>query len=111
MIKIKHKDAYRLELLVKHVYGCERNGIMGLVNADYFEFNPWLAAILILAPKYRKSIWSRKELPGANNFFKKYENYFSAIQSSYDASVVEDYINDLNALVRRHYRGCAFKNK
>lgn len=103
MLKIKHKEACKLEALVKRVYDCERYGIMGLADADYFEVNPLQAAILILAPKFQRSRWSRRDIPGVMEFLTKYEDYFES-DSKYDSFIVKNYINDLTKLVKRYYR-------
>ena len=103
MLRINHNEACDLEALVRRVYDCERYGIMGLADADYFEIHPLQAAILILAPKFQRSIWSRKNLPGVIEFLNKYEAYFES-DSEYNSSMVENYIDDLTKLVKRYYR-------
>ena len=103
MLRINHNEACELEALVRCVYNCDRFGIMGLADADNFEVNPWQAAILILAPKFQRSRWSRRDIPGVIEFLNKYEAYFES-DSEYNSSMVENYIDDLTKLVKRYYR-------
>lgn len=106
MIRITHDEACDLEILVRNVYGCDRFGIMGLADADYFEVNPLHAAILIFAPKFRHSRWSRKEIPDITEFLSRYDDYFTCDDNEYDAEIVDRYISELEGLIRKYYRGC-----
>lgn len=54
-MEIIHDDAVYLESLVRKVHNCERGGMAGLIDADYFEHNP-LEAILISVPLFWKNI-------------------------------------------------------
>lgn len=50
MTLINHFEATRLENIVCSVYNCKRGGLGGLANADIFEKQPFLAAVVSLSP-------------------------------------------------------------
>ena len=104
MFRINHNDAIELEHEVRRLYGCDRGGVSGMADADYFEVNPLQAAILIFAPKYRHSRWSRKEIPDITEFLSRYDNYFTGDDNEYDSEIVDRYIRELEGLIRKYYR-------
>ena len=57
---INHNDAIELENQVRKLYGCERYGIYGMVDSDYFEKKPIQAAVLVMAYLYEKGVDSDK---------------------------------------------------
>ena len=54
-MKIKHSDAIVLEGIVRRVHFCERAGMGGYIDADHFENQPFDAALIALAPLWKKA--------------------------------------------------------
>ena len=55
MFRITHNDAIELEHQVRRLYGCDRGGVSGMAEADYFEGHPIQAAVLVVSYIYAKS--------------------------------------------------------
>lgn len=103
MVRLNNKQSFKLEYLVRKVYGCERFGVMHMADADYLSINPFYAAILIFSPKYYKKPY--KEYLDIQNFIDRYEEYFHCNElPKYTSEDIDEYINELEALVRKHYR-------
>lgn len=50
-MKISHSCAYSLEMMVREIWGLHyRSHLHGRIDADHFEYDPYDAAIYILAP-------------------------------------------------------------
>ena len=109
MLRISEPYPMRLERLVRTVYHCEHFDMNGIMDADYLGMYPYHAALLIIAPKYYKaqgnSGRSKKYWNPIETFMSKYEDIFldSSIDR-FDDEIVEDFVNDLDALVTRYYR-------
>ena len=54
-MRIQHSDAILLENIVKSVFSCERASMGGYIDADHFESNPFDAALIALAPLWKKA--------------------------------------------------------
>ena len=103
MLKITSEQAYKLEFLVKRVYGCERYGVMHMADADYLGVNPFYAAILVFVPKYYKH--PQKQYADIQDFFDRYEEYFQEIDiKKYDEDIVNEFIDNMEKLIKKHYR-------
>ena len=46
---INHNDAIELERVVRELYGWDRGGASGMIDADYFGKKPIQAAVLVVA--------------------------------------------------------------
>ena len=49
MFRINHNDEIELEHEVRRLYGCDRGGVSGMADADYFEGHPIQAAVLVVS--------------------------------------------------------------
>ena len=52
MFRINHNEAIELEHQVRRLYDCDRGGVSGMVDADYFEGHPIQAAVLVVSYIY-----------------------------------------------------------
>lgn len=91
-MRISHNDAIVLEGVVRNVFGCDRAGMGGYIDADNFESNPFDAALIALAP-----LWQRTDNCVVEEFLFNWEKEFR----NNDNSVVDatNYINELEALI------------
>ena len=53
-MRISHGDAIALEIIVRHVHDCDRAGMGGYIDADHYESNPFDAALIALAPLWKR---------------------------------------------------------
>ena len=97
MYRIDHKDAIVLEHMVRRMYGCDRFGISGLADADYFERNPIQAAVLVVACIYAKE-WERNSNK-YEQFLSNYETFFDSSDETDVEEKVQQYIKELQAIV------------
>lgn len=103
MLRITDTQAMQLEYLVRAVYACERYGVAHMADADYLGLYPFHAALLILAPRLRES--KNCNTDKIVDFMDKYESTLTdSTVGKFDKDVIDYYINDLRALVRRYYR-------
>lgn len=103
MYIINHNDATELEYQVRRLYKCDRGGVSGLVDADYFERHPVQAAVLVVAYIYAKELDS--EPYQFDEFLTKYENIFEYPEESDMPAEVKNYIEELGSIVDRYQRG------
>ena len=98
-ISINHNDAIELEFLVRKLYRCDRGGISGLCDADYFQHNPFQAAILIVAYLYAKGLENEPYV--YKEFLDHYETIFDSLQTNDESIKIKDYIKELKQIVSR----------
>lgn len=67
-MRIDHSDAIVLEGIVRNVFSCERAGMGGYIDADHFELEPFDAALIALAP-----LWKRADFHEIEDFLFKWE--------------------------------------
>jgi hypothetical protein len=67
-MRIDHGDAIVLEGIVRNVFSCERAGMGGYIDADHFESEPYDAALIALAP-----LWKRTDFHEIEDFLFKWE--------------------------------------
>lgn len=96
MVKINHGDAMELEAIVRQVYGCERYGVYGLVNADVFENNPLLAITMVAS----FLCLNKLEFNKIEEAIAKYRMVFENSNGFIDDREVKEYINDLKQIVK-----------
>lgn len=100
MFIITHNNAIELEHQVRRLYGCERAGVSGLVDADYFESHPVAAAIMVVSYIYAKELnYSENEY---DEFLHKYDTIFRYPEDNDANREVENYINELSEIVDRY---------
>lgn len=74
MFRINHNDAIELEHQVRRLYGCDRGGVSGMADADYFEGHPIQAAVLVVSYIHANH---RESGPYQfDEFLNKYETIF-----------------------------------
>ena len=89
MFRINHNDAIELEYQVRRLYGCDRGGVSGMADADYFEGHPIQAAVLVVSyiDEFRSKYETIFEYPDENNAVDEVRNYIDEL-----SSIVERYI-------------------
>ena len=91
-MRIEHNDAIILECIVRGVYSCQRGGMGGYIDADHFESEPFDAALIALAPLWKKGNFCELE-----NFLFKWEHVFrKGNDNNLDPKV---FIDELDSLV------------
>lgn len=98
MFSINHNDAIELEYIVRNVYGCDRGGVSGMVDADYFDDKPIQAAVLIVAYLYAKEMISDANL--YDEFLHRYEMIFDYPEENNADNEVRNYIEDLKKITK-----------
>ncbi|MCR4911732.1 MAG: hypothetical protein K5925_04345, partial [Bacilli bacterium] len=91
-MRIDHGNAITLEHIVRKVYNCDRFGMGGYINSDHFEFSPFDAALIALAP-----LWQRIDSHTVEDFLFKWENVLRKDDRTEQS--ISDYINELDELV------------
>ena len=91
-MRINHGDAVSLEMIARKVYQCNRGGMGGYIDADHFEYSPFDAALIALAP-----LWKNIDSHSVEDFLSKWESEFC--QESSNEQSVRNYIQELDALV------------
>lgn len=100
MYRINHNDAIELEHQVRRLYKCDRAGVSGMADADYFEGNPILAAVLVVAYVHAHGLESGPYQ--YDEFLHKYEVIFEYPDENDAAKEVRNYINELGAIVDQY---------
>lgn len=67
-MRIERSDAIILEAVVRGVYGCDRGGMGGYIDADHFSSQPFDAALIALAP-----LWQRCDKETLESFLYGWE--------------------------------------
>lgn len=68
-MRIDHGAAIALESIVRSVFSCERAGMGGYIDADHFESEPFDAALIALAP-----LWKKTDFHEIEDFLFKWEH-------------------------------------
>jgi hypothetical protein len=97
MCRISHSDAIELEYQVRRLYHCNRGGVSGMADADYFERHPIQAAVLIIAYIHANGMESGPYQ--YDEFLTKYENLFEYSEKCNIRYVIKDYISELENIV------------
>ena len=90
---IDHGAAITLETIVRKVHSCDRTGMGGFIDADHFEHSPFDAALIALAP-----IWKRADFHEIEDFLFKWEHLFRDDDND-EPIDVELYVDELNSIV------------
>lgn len=91
-MRIDHGSAIILEGIVRKVHACDRAGMGGYIDADHFESEPFDAALIALAPLWKKTMPCEIE-----DFLYKWEHL---LRGEADEQVdVQAYIKELENLV------------
>ena len=93
-MKISHDYAVTLEGIVRRVHSCERSGMGGYIDADHFEPSPFDAALIALAP-----LWKRADFHEIEDFLYKWENLLRCDNN--EPVDVLSYIEELDRLVNK----------
>lgn len=97
MFRLNHNDAIELEYQVCRLYGCDRAGVSGMADADYFEGHPIQAAVLIVAYIYAKGLETGPYQ--YDEFLCKYESIFENSEEDDIEDEVKGYIKELAEIV------------
>lgn len=100
MLTINHNQAIELEYQVRRLYKCDRSGISGLAEADYFGHKPIQAAVFIIAYIYEHKLETGPYQ--YDEFLYKYENIFDNPEDNDIAKEVCNYIKDLSSIVDQY---------
>ena len=100
MFRINHNDAIKLEHQVRRLYGCDRGGVSGMADADYFEGHPIQAAVLVVSYIHANH---RESGPYQfDEFLNKYETIFEYPDENNAADEVRNYIDELSSIVEQY---------
>ena len=97
MFRINHNDAIALEREVRRLYGCDRAGVSGMADADYFEGHPIQAAVLVVAYIHAKKLENGPYQ--YDEFLCKYETIFEYPEENDAVNQVQNYIDELEKIV------------
>lgn len=91
-MRITHNEAIELEFIVRKVYDCDRGGMGGFIDADHFESSPFDAALIALAP-----LWKKMDFRSVEDFLIKWED---VLRNEDDhEQPIDDYFHELDELV------------
>ena len=97
MVRINHNDAIELEFQVRRLFNCDRSGVSGLANADYFESDPMYAAVMVVSFIHARGLQAEERQ--YDEFLAKYNGVFT-YPDEYDMSLeVKNYIADLSKII------------
>ena len=91
-MRIQHSQAVQLERIVRTVFNCDRAGMGGYIDADYFESKPFDAALIAIAP-----LWNDDNAKEVGEFLFKWDEILRCNQEN-DIDIVL-YINDLKRII------------
>lgn len=97
MFHISHNDAIELEHKVRNLYGCDRGGVSGLVDADNFEHDPFQAMVLVVSFLYARGIVT--EPLAFEELLHKYSVIFDYPDENNAKAEVRNYIEDVKKIV------------
>lgn len=100
MFRINHNDAIELEYQVTKLYGCNRGGVSGMADADYFEGYPIQAAVLVVAYIYANH--QENDPYQFNEFLHKYKIIFEYPDENNATGEVKNYIAELGDIVEKY---------
>ena len=91
-MRINHGIAIVLESIVRRVFLCDRGGMGGYIDADHFESAPFDAALIALAP-----LWKKADFHEIEDFLIKWE---TPLRTENDEAInIDLYIDELDALI------------
>ena len=93
-MRIEHSKAIALESVLRSEFQCDRAGMGGYIDADHFESNPFDAALIAIAP-----LWKRGDAKEIESFLTKWE--YALREERADSHSVDDYIDELSNLISR----------
>ncbi len=91
-MRIDHSSAIILESIVRRVHLCDRAGMGGYIDADHFEPSPFDAALIALAP-----LWKKADFHEIADFLFKWEHQLCGENGQ--SVDIQSYINELDTLV------------
>ena len=91
-MRINHGDAIVLESIVRSVFSCERGDMGGYIDADHFESEPFDAALIALAPLWKKAGFHEME-----DFLFKWEHILRKEEN--ENIDISSYIKELDDFV------------
>lgn len=100
MFNVTHSEALSLEHQVRRLYGCDRAGVSGLADADFFESHPLDAAIMVVSYIYAKGL-QRSEREYVD-FLSKYKTIFQYPDECDAKHEVTNYINELSEIINKY---------
>ena len=102
MFRIDHAYAVELEHQVRRLYHCDRSGVSGLAEADYFEGHPIQAAVLVVAYIHAHGLESGPYQ--YDEFLTKYETIFEYPDENDAENEIENYVEELSTIVDQYIR-------
>lgn len=100
MFRINHDEAIELEYQVRKLYGCDRAGVSGMADADYFEGHPIQAAVLVVAYVHAKGLEVNPYQ--YDEILNKYETIFEYPDENNARGEVRNYIDDVTEIVEKY---------
>ena len=91
-MRIDHSDAIELESIVRKIFSCQRGEMGGYIDADHFESEPFDAALIALAP-----LWKKGRFHELEDFLFKWEHVFR--KGNEDNLDPKLFVEDLDNLV------------
>ena len=93
-MRISHNDAIELENVVRQVFNCDRGGMGGYIDADHFEAQPFDAALIALAP-----LWKRCDPHELDEFLYNWE--YDLRRNEEEPVDIRVFIRELRELIER----------
>lgn len=100
MFRINHSEAIELEHIVRNLYQCNRGGVSGMADADYFEGHPIQAAVLVVAYIHAKGLETSSTQ--YDEFLCKYESIFEHLEKNDVDQEIRNYIDELEDIVNQY---------
>lgn len=97
MFTISHNDAIKLEWQVRRLYKCDRAGVSGLADADWFERRPLVAAYLVVAYIHSRGMQITETQYA--EFLCKYKTIFEYPEENDAAHEVKNYVDEITKIV------------
>lgn len=91
---------FETEHQVRRLYGCDRGGVSGMADADYFEDHPIQAAVLVVS--YIHANYRESGPYQFDEFLNKYETIFEYPDENNAADEVRNYIDKLSSIVKQY---------
>ena len=94
------REKWQSGLGSKFIHGCDRGGVSGMADADYFEGHPIQAAVLVVSYIHANH---RESGPYQfDEFLNKYETIFEYPDENNAADEVRNYIDELSSIVEQY---------
>lgn len=85
--------------MARRLYGCDRGGVSGMEDTDYFDDKPIQPAVLLVAYLYAKDLVDNPY--EYDEFLHKYETIFDYPYENTAKDEVQNYIEDLRFIIDR----------